>query len=51
MIDFDKAIKNVENKLNRELTETEKNMISLFGDFMNVLWSNNENSGKDGADT
>ena len=40
MIDINKGISDVEASIGRSLTDDEKRMATLFGEFMNMFWRN-----------
>ena len=40
MIDINKGISDVEASIGRSLTDDEKRMTTLFGEFMNMFWRN-----------
>ena len=47
MVDIEKAIEQAEKDFGRQLTDKEKQMVELFGGFMNVIWDNNQGENHD----
>ena len=45
MADIEKAIKEVESNLGRELTVKETQMAKMLGGLMNALWNESDNGG------
>lgn len=43
MVDIEKAIEQIEKDSGRKLTDKEKQMMELFGGFMNVMWDKADN--------